>query len=66
MVLSSVLNGILLPFVLVFALSLVNNKKIMGDFINSKGHNYISWATVGTLIVLTTTLIVMTILPELV
>ncbi len=66
MVLSSVLNGILLPFVLVFALSLVNNKKIMGDFINSKGHNYISWATVGTLIVLTTTLIVMTILPKLV
>jgi Mn2+/Fe2+ NRAMP family transporter len=66
MVLSSVLNGILLPFVLVFALSLINNKKIMGDFINSKAHNYISWATVVTLIILTTTLIVMTILPKLV
>jgi NRAMP (natural resistance-associated macrophage protein)-like metal ion transporter len=66
MVLSSVLNGILLPFVLVFALALINNKKIMGDFINSKGHNYISWATVVTLIILTTTLIVMTILPKLV
>jgi Mn2+/Fe2+ NRAMP family transporter len=65
MVLSSVLNGILLPFVLVFALSLVNNKKIMGDFINSKRHNYISWATVVTLIVLTGALLVVTILPEL-
>jgi Mn2+/Fe2+ NRAMP family transporter len=64
MVLSSVLNGILLPFVLVFALSLINNKKIMGDFINSKGHNYISWATVITLIVLTTTLLVMTVVPK--
>lgn len=66
MVLSSVLNGILLPFVLVFALSLINNKKIMGDFINSKGHNYISWATVVTLIVLTAAWIVMIIVPDLV
>jgi Mn2+/Fe2+ NRAMP family transporter len=66
MVLSSVLNGLLLPFVLVFALSLINNKKIMGDFINSKWHNYISWTTVATLIVLTTALIVMTILPKII
>lgn len=65
MVLSSVLNGILLPFVLVFALSLINNKKIMGDFVNSKVHNYVSWATVGVLIVLTAALLVMTLAPEL-
>ncbi|HBH62666.1 MAG TPA: Mn transporter [Nitrospiraceae bacterium] len=63
MVLSSVLNGILLPFVLVFALSLINKKKIMGDFINTKRHNYISWATVGVLIILTVTLLVMTLMP---
>lgn len=66
MVLSSVLNGILLPVVLVFALSLINNKKIMGDFINAKGHNYISWATVVTLVVLTAVLLVMTIAPDLI
>jgi NRAMP (natural resistance-associated macrophage protein)-like metal ion transporter len=64
MVLSSVLNGILLPFVLVFALSLVNNKRIMGDFVNSKGHNYVSWATVIALIVLTVALLIMTVFPE--
>ncbi len=64
MVLSSVLNGILLPFVLVFAILLINNKKIMGDFINSKRHNYISWATVVTLIVLTATLLFMTLAPD--
>lgn len=64
MVMSSVLNGILLPFVLVFALSLINNKKIMGDYVNSKGNNYVSWATIVTLIVLTTVLLVMTILPK--
>jgi NRAMP (natural resistance-associated macrophage protein)-like metal ion transporter len=64
MVLSSVLNGILLPFVIVFALSLINNKKIMGDFTNSKKHNYVSWATVVTLIVLTAALLFMTIMPK--
>jgi Mn2+/Fe2+ NRAMP family transporter len=65
MVLSSVLNGILLPFVLVFALLLINNKKIMGEHVNSRRHNYISWATVITLIVLTTALLVMTVVPGL-
>lgn len=63
MVFSSVLNGLLLPFVLVFTLSLINNKKIMGDFINSKRHNYISWATVVTIIALTAVLLIMTIMP---
>ena len=66
MVLSSVLNGILLPFVLIFALKLVNDKKIMGEYINSKKQNFISWATVGIIIVLTATLIVMRILPEII
>ncbi len=63
MILSSLLNGILLPFVLVFALSLVNNKRIMGEYINPKGYNYIAWGTVAVLIILTTALIVMTVLP---
>jgi len=63
MILSSLLNGILLPFVLVFAVLLVNNKQIMGDFVNSKGHNYVTWATVVILIALTAALLVMTIAP---
>ena len=66
MVFSSVLNGILLPFVLVFALALVNNKKVMGEYVNSKGHNYISWATVITLIVLTAAMLVMSVAPNLI
>jgi NRAMP (natural resistance-associated macrophage protein)-like metal ion transporter len=60
MVFSSLLNGILLPFVLVFAVLLINNKKIMGEFINSKGYNYISWATVIILVSLTAVLLAMT------
>ncbi|MCK5286210.1 MAG: Nramp family divalent metal transporter [Thermodesulfovibrionia bacterium] len=59
MILSSLLNGILLPFVLIFALSLVNNPRIMGEYVNSKVYNYISWATVFVLISLTLTLLFM-------
>lgn len=61
MILSSVVNGILLPFVLVFALSLVNNRAIMGEHINPKSYNYISWGTVVVLIALTAVFLVMTV-----
>jgi NRAMP (natural resistance-associated macrophage protein)-like metal ion transporter len=53
MVLSSVLNGLLLPFVLVYAISLVNNKSLMGDYVNPKIYNIISWGTVGVVLMLT-------------
>jgi Mn2+/Fe2+ NRAMP family transporter len=46
MVLSAVVNGLLLPFVLVCAILLINNNKIMGEHTNSKFHNYISWGTI--------------------
>jgi Mn2+/Fe2+ NRAMP family transporter len=52
MVLSAVLNGLLLPFVLIYALSLVNNKKIMGEYVNPKSYNVITWGTVAVLAVL--------------
>ncbi|MBM4136010.1 MAG: divalent metal cation transporter [Nitrospira sp.] len=53
MVLSAVINGLLLPFVLVYAISLINNKKLMGEYTNSKIYNYISWGTVASVICLT-------------
>lgn len=49
MVTSAVLNGLLLPFVLIYALSLVNNKKIMGEYVNPRSYNIISWGTVAVL-----------------
>jgi NRAMP (natural resistance-associated macrophage protein)-like metal ion transporter len=52
MVLSSFANGILLPFVLVYAISLVNNKTLMGEYTNSRGYNIVAWVTIGVLIVL--------------
>ncbi|MBI5740138.1 MAG: Nramp family divalent metal transporter [Nitrospirae bacterium] len=64
MILSSLLNGVLLPFVLIFALALVNNERIMGEYTNPKGYNYIAWGTVLVLIILTASLLVMTVLPN--
>ena len=63
MVLSSVINGLLLPFVILFALSLVNNKKIMGEHTNSRGYNVIAWATVVSIVVLATAVVITTIAP---
>jgi NRAMP (natural resistance-associated macrophage protein)-like metal ion transporter len=47
---SQVINGILLPFVLIFMLLLINDRKIMGDYVNSTIMNILSWATVAVLI----------------
>ncbi len=63
MVLASVVNGVLLPFVLIFCLSLVNNKKLMGEFINPRSYNYITWATVLVVIAFTTVMVVTTVMP---
>ena len=58
MLISQVVNGVMLPFVLIFMLLLINNKGIMGDFTNSKTFNIIAWATVVIMIVLTLVLVV--------
>jgi NRAMP (natural resistance-associated macrophage protein)-like metal ion transporter len=66
MVLSAVVNGFLLPFVLVYAISLVNNKKLMGKYVNSKSYNYISWGTIIVIIGLAVFLIASTFVPPVV
>ncbi|MDD2731334.1 MAG: Nramp family divalent metal transporter [Candidatus Portnoybacteria bacterium] len=42
MLVSQVTNGILLPFVLIFMLLLVNNKRLMGKYTNSRVYNVLS------------------------
>nr|WP_319373776.1 Nramp family divalent metal transporter [uncultured Methanobacterium sp.] len=44
--LSQVANGILLPFVLILMLLIINDKKIMGEHVNSRLFNIIAVATV--------------------
>ncbi len=58
MFLSQTINGILLPFVLVIMLRLVNDKELMGEYVNSKRMNIITWFTVAILILLTVMLVV--------
>jgi NRAMP (natural resistance-associated macrophage protein)-like metal ion transporter len=58
MLVSQVVNGVMLPFVLIFMLLLINNKELMGEYINSKMFDVIAWATVVIMIVLTLTLVV--------
>ena len=55
---SQVINGIMLPFVLVFMLLLINKRELMEEYTNSKAFNIIAWATAGIMIALTIALLV--------
>ncbi|MGB8657863.1 MAG: Nramp family divalent metal transporter [Candidatus Zixiibacteriota bacterium] len=59
MFISQVINGIVLPLILVFMLILVNNKKIMGAYTNSRGLNVLSWLTVVILVALSAVLLLL-------
>ena len=50
---SQVLNGFLLPVVLIFLLILVNRRDLMGSKVNSKGFNWVAWISTVAMIVLT-------------
>ena len=52
-VLSQVVNGIVLPFVLIFMLLLINKKELMGEYVNSRLFNAVAWVTTVVMIVLT-------------
>ncbi|WP_353062533.1 Nramp family divalent metal transporter [Tunturibacter psychrotolerans] len=45
-ILSQVLNGVLLPLVLVFMLKLINKHDLMGSYTNKPWFNVIAWTTV--------------------
>ena len=52
-VLSQVVNGIVLPFVLIFMLLLINKKELMGEYVNTRLFNAVAWLTTGVMIALT-------------
>jgi NRAMP (natural resistance-associated macrophage protein)-like metal ion transporter len=55
---SQVLNGVLIPFVLIFMLKLINRADLMGEYRNSLLANVIAWSTSGIMIVLTAAMLV--------
>ncbi len=52
MVLSQVVNGIVLPFILIFMVLIVNKREVMGDFTNNRLWNAVSWFTIVAVICL--------------
>jgi len=56
---SQIINGLLLPVVLVCMILLVNNKKIMGKHVNKPIQNIIGWVSIAILVGLSMTLILM-------
>ena len=60
--LSQVLNGILLPLILILILILVNRRELMGDWVNSPLYNLVAYGAVAMIIVLSATLAVVSIM----
>jgi Mn2+/Fe2+ NRAMP family transporter len=59
-VLSQVINGVLLPFVLLFMLLLANKRELMGAHVNSRFYNVVAGVTAGVMIVLSAAWIYLT------
>jgi len=51
--LSQVLNGALLPVVLIFMVLLINRKDLMGEWVNPSWYNFVSWISVAVVVGLT-------------
>ena len=62
MLFSQAANGVLLPLILILMLKLVNDKSLMGEYVNSRGKNVAVWAQAIVMIILAATLTVQTVL----
>ncbi len=58
MLFSQFLNGILVPIIMIFMIGLINNKRLMGEHVNGRIYNFIAWATVVAIILLTAAMLV--------
>jgi Mn2+/Fe2+ NRAMP family transporter len=63
MFLSQVVNGVMLPFVLIFMLVLINNKRLMGRHRNGPFFNLVAWSTIVVTILLTLLMTVDMVIP---
>ncbi|HET8909580.1 MAG TPA: Nramp family divalent metal transporter [Ktedonobacterales bacterium] len=62
-VVAQIINGMLLPILLVFILRLVNDRRIMGKYVNSTLQNIIAWGITVVLSLLSFILILSILLP---
>ena len=61
MIFSQVINGVLLPFLLIFMMVLINDKRIMGEYTNGPVFNTLAWITIAVVLALTVLLLGMTV-----
>lgn len=57
---SQVINGVLLPFVLIFMVLLINREGLMGEWTNPRTYNVVAWIAVIVLVGLTLALVAIT------
>jgi Mn2+/Fe2+ NRAMP family transporter len=62
-VVAQIVNGMLLPILLVFILRLVNDRRIMGKYVNSALQNFIAWGITVVLSLLSFIMILSIVLP---
>lgn len=65
MVLSQAVNGVLLPLLMYYQMKIINDKRIMGKYVNGKSTNIMGWITIGVVIALTVVLLVGSVLQKL-
>lgn len=64
MIFSQTLNGLLLPVILVVMLILINDRRLMGKFVNGRVFNLLAWITVAILILLALILVTISFIPS--
>jgi Mn2+/Fe2+ NRAMP family transporter len=65
LIVTQVINGMLLPVVLIAILRLVNNRELMGAYVNGRIYNFAAWLTALVVSALSILLIVVTLFPNL-
>jgi Mn2+/Fe2+ NRAMP family transporter len=61
--LPNVVGGMLLPLILVLMILLCNDRRIMGRYVNGRGHNIVAWATTVIMTIMTVLIIISTVFP---
>jgi Mn2+/Fe2+ NRAMP family transporter len=64
LIVTQVINGILLPVILVAVLKLVNNRELMGSHVNGPIYNVAAWLTTIVVSVLSVLVVVSTLFPH--
>jgi Mn2+/Fe2+ NRAMP family transporter len=60
---SQIMNGLLLPVILVFMTLLIRRRALMGTFVNGPVYDVIAWGTIGAIVALALAMAVTSVLP---